>query len=103
MTRVRLLAACLVMALCAPPAALGDPWKDESGQRGERWREGRDRRDHRDHDRDRGPRREGWGWGWAPAPFAQPRVPPGHLPPPGECRLWFPDRPPGQQPPPGRC
>jgi hypothetical protein len=23
--------------------------------------------------------------------------------PPGECRIWFPDRPPGHQPPPGRC
>lgn len=30
-------------------------------------------------------------------------VPPGHLPPPGECRVWHPDRPPGQQPPPGSC
>lgn len=31
------------------------------------------------------------------------RVPRGHLPPPGECRLWYPDRPPGQQPPPSDC
>ncbi len=30
-------------------------------------------------------------------------IPPGHLPPPGECRIWFPGRPPGHQPPPGRC
>jgi len=30
-------------------------------------------------------------------------VPPGHLPPPGECRIWYPDRPPGHQPPPGPC
>jgi hypothetical protein len=30
-------------------------------------------------------------------------VPPGHLPPPGMCRIWFPDRPPGHQPPPGPC
>lgn len=30
-------------------------------------------------------------------------VPPGHLPGPGECRVWFPGRPPGQQPPKGRC
>ena len=30
-------------------------------------------------------------------------IPPGHLPPPGECRIWFPDQPPGQQPPPGKC
>lgn len=30
-------------------------------------------------------------------------VPPGHLPPPGQCRIWYPDRPPGHQPPPGPC
>jgi len=30
-------------------------------------------------------------------------IPGGHLPPPGECRLWFVDRPPGHQPPPGSC
>lgn len=42
----------------------------------------------------------------APA-FADPdrygRVPPGHLPPPGECRVWIDGRPPGQQPPPTSC
>ncbi len=30
-------------------------------------------------------------------------VPPGHRPPPGECRIWYPGTPPGQQPPPGPC
>jgi hypothetical protein len=30
-------------------------------------------------------------------------IPPGHLPPPGQCRVWYPDRPPGHQPPPGPC
>lgn len=30
-------------------------------------------------------------------------IPHGHLPPPGECRVWYPDLPPGQQPPPGNC
>jgi hypothetical protein len=25
-------------------------------------------------------------------------IPPGHLPPPGRCRLWLPDTPPGHQP-----
>ena len=30
-------------------------------------------------------------------------IPKGHMPPPGECRIWFRDRPPGQQPPPGDC
>lgn len=27
-------------------------------------------------------------------------IPQGHYPPPGECRIWFPDRPAGHQPPP---
>ncbi len=30
-------------------------------------------------------------------------IPKGHYPPPGECRIWYPDRPAGQQPPPGNC
>jgi hypothetical protein len=34
---------------------------------------------------------------------SQLRIPNGHLPPPGECRIWYPDRPAGHQPPPGRC
>lgn len=36
----------------------------------------------------------------APRPI---RVPPGHLPPPGYCRLWYPGRPPGHQPAPQPC
>jgi hypothetical protein len=31
------------------------------------------------------------------------RVPPGHLPAPGQCRVWFPGRPPGRQPGAGSC
>lgn len=31
------------------------------------------------------------------------RIPPGHFPPPGACRVWHPNRPPGQQPRPGAC
>ena len=44
-----------------------------------------------------------------PPPHAHPKkhgklgIPPGHLPPPGQCRIWIPGRPPGHQPPPGRC
>lgn len=30
-------------------------------------------------------------------------IPKGHMPLPGQCRIWFPERPPGQQPPPGEC
>lgn len=38
-----------------------------------------------------------------PAPRETVHVPPGHMPPPGHCRIWYPDRPPGHQPPPGDC
>jgi hypothetical protein len=31
------------------------------------------------------------------------RVPPGHMPPPGYCRLWYPGTPPGHQPRPRPC
>jgi len=31
------------------------------------------------------------------------KIPKGHMPPPGKCRIWYPDRPPGLQPPPGDC
>jgi hypothetical protein len=31
------------------------------------------------------------------------KIPPGHLPPPGMCRVWIPGRPPGHQPPPSSC
>lgn len=30
-------------------------------------------------------------------------IPPGHLPAPGECRVWYDDRPAGHQPPPTGC
>jgi hypothetical protein len=26
------------------------------------------------------------------------KIPPGHYPPPGHCKVWFPGRPPGHQP-----
>jgi hypothetical protein len=36
-------------------------------------------------------------------PYNALRIPPGHLPPPGECRVWYPNRPTGHQPPPQSC
>jgi surface antigen len=34
---------------------------------------------------------------------ASVKIPPGHLPPPGLCRVWHQGTPPGHQPPPGDC
>ena len=30
-------------------------------------------------------------------------IPPGHIPPPGQCRVWHPGTPPGHQPRPTSC
>ncbi len=47
---------------------------------------------------------DGYGYGTGyPVHERSSGVPSGHLPPPGECRIWYPDRPAGQQPPPGDC
>ena len=35
--------------------------------------------------------------------YTRLEIPKGHYPPPGECRIWYPDRPAGHQPPPGKC
>jgi hypothetical protein len=39
----------------------------------------------------------------SPAEAAPHGIPPGHLPPPGTCRVWHPGVPPGHQPPPTSC
>ena len=94
---IAVAAACLVS-----PPVLADPDKDERGDgkrheqkyshdKKDQARHG-DRRGRSDYDKDR-----------QHGGHAQVNVPPGHLPPPGECRIWFPDRPPGHQPPPGDC
>jgi len=36
-------------------------------------------------------------------PVASLGIPPGHYPPPGECRVWIPGQPPGHQPEPCSC
>ncbi|WP_375738523.1 tetratricopeptide repeat protein [Pseudomonas boanensis] len=35
--------------------------------------------------------------------YEELRIPRGHMPPRGKCRIWFPDRPAGRQPAPGKC
>jgi len=38
-----------------------------------------------------------------PSSAATLGIPPGHLPPPGLCRVWLPGEPPGHQPPVRAC
>jgi len=82
-----IILASVVAALATP--AFADPDKDESGKGRSEWRQ--DRRDGDRYYEGRDHREYGG------------RVPSGHLPPPGECRVWVPDRPAGQQPPPTSC
>jgi hypothetical protein len=96
-----LTATTLAAALFGSVAAQADDWKDESGK-------GRGRGGITvqvpysgvpyDRGYDRG-QRGGYDQGY----YHVPRVPDGHLPPPGECRVWYPDRPAGHQPPPFKC
>jgi hypothetical protein len=84
----------VLMALAG--SATADPWKDESGKRG--WRGA-----------------YGYEHGYAPRLYGDRyrprrerhreaiRIPPGHLPPPGECRDWYPGGPPDHQRPPYKC
>lgn len=97
MQHAMLGAAAALITLLAPLAVQADDWKDESGQ-------GRGKRD-----------RGGVGITVqipypAPPAYYAPRgyyygqpIPNGHLPPPGECKVWYPDRPAGHQPPPFPC
>ena len=51
-----------------------------------------------ERDRDRQGRDEGKVY-----PFGSLGIPKGHLPPPGECKIWIPGREAGQQGPPQSC
>lgn len=43
------------------------------------------------------------GRGGRTLPFGDLGIPKGHLPPPSECKVWFPGKPRGHQPPPQSC
>lgn len=76
--------ACL---LVLSTGAVADEGKDESGQGKQRHEQQKQREGHSSYFHQHG----------------YTRIPNGHLPPPGECRIWYPDRPAGQQPPPFKC
>ncbi|MGH9198676.1 MAG: hypothetical protein ACRD1T_23475, partial [Acidimicrobiia bacterium] len=64
-------------------------WKDKK-----HWKDGKDWKDWKDDEHGSYFHEHG---------YTHLSIPPGHYPPPGECRIWYPDRPPGHQPPPGNC
>lgn len=91
------------LALFAACPVGADDWKNESGK-GDRHKIEDKHQDHKnpggyreqDAHKERGNYFQRHG-------YSRLNIPAGHYPPPGECRVWFPDRPPGHQPPPGRC
>jgi hypothetical protein len=84
MTR-RTVVAAIAGLLVLGTRAWADEGKDESGK---------GKREHKSRHREGGSSRDFHGYS---------RIPNGHLPPPGECRIWYPDRPAGRQPPPFKC
>jgi hypothetical protein len=106
-----LQALCAAALSCAVASAYADRDKDESGHgRGgdRKWsekddRHGRDWKEKKDwREGKRGHERRGGSY-FHEHGYSRLNIPPGHYPPPGKCRAWYPDRPPGQQPPPGDC
>jgi hypothetical protein len=95
MSRWKLLSLAFAACLMGPAfTARADPWKDESGN-GKQPRYAQPYYGQQYYAPPQ--RRSPPGYG-----YAEP-IPSGHLPPPGECRVWYPGVPPGQQPPPFRC
>jgi hypothetical protein len=88
---------CIVLLLVSMVAtsAVADPGKDEAhGKEGKHERHRSKPKDWKSHGYD----------GYFPEHgYTTLNIPPGHLPPPGTGRLWYPDRPPGHQPPPQNC
>jgi hypothetical protein len=83
------------LAVCCVGTATSAQENGDSRKAKERDRASRYERDHdRGSDRDSYFERHG---------YTRLNIPKGHYPPPGECRIWYPDRPAGHQPPPVSC
>ena len=93
----KLIATGAIATLLVPLAVQADDWKDESGK-GRGYRNGPSQ-NYYEFDRKRD--RDGYRGDSATITSLESQTV--ILPPPGECRVWYPDRPPGHQPPPFRC
>ena len=113
-TKTFIILATSVSFLTISPLAQADPDKDESGH-------GRGKREHKESHWDGNCKverkwekdgeykeerkcKDGGSRGAVGAGHSSyfhqhgyTRIPNGHLPPPGECRIWYPDRPAGHQ------
>jgi hypothetical protein len=93
----RSVVALVVLSLmgCASGGVFGgrEPDVVVVGDDGRGYPDGRDYPDRRDRGRGRGNRDDNSYRGYRTL-----RVPPGHYPPRGACRVWFEGRPPGRQP-----
>jgi hypothetical protein len=93
MNTTRLVTLCAIVTMCGLSVVFADEGKDESGKgKAQTHRYSKEQR-----------RTDGRGSYFHEHGYTRLHIPPGHYPPPGECRIWYPDRPPGHQPPPGKC
>ncbi|MCI0409020.1 MAG: hypothetical protein L0191_10725 [Acidobacteria bacterium] len=97
---------CAAALSCAVGIAFANPDKDESGK-GRGWysfeKDWKEKKHWKEGEYDKDWDDDGLGSYFHEHGYTQLDIPPGHYPPPGECRIWYPDRPPGHQPPPGNC
>jgi hypothetical protein len=90
MSRLALWLLCFAIGTGASSLSLADRGEDEDGHG---WGEKKDWKKGWEHDGRNWDRHSRWG-------SDPPYIRHGHLPTPGEYRLWYPDLPPGHQPPP---
>jgi len=100
----KLLKWSIVLVVCCFGVASADEGKDESGK-GNYPKQERTKKKYDRLEKDRpgyGDMRHDDNYFYSHG-YTRLNIPKGHYPPPGECRIWYPERPAGQQPPPGDC
>ncbi|HYE34055.1 hypothetical protein [Methylocaldum sp.] len=103
MSTSNMLMLSVALTVCCLGAAVADEGKDESGKGKDRYYLEKDWKDKKHRDVEKDWKDDGRGSYFHEHGYTRLDIPPGHYPPPGECRIWYPDRPAGHQPPPGKC